>query len=541
MKKFNVSLLLFLLPFFLIAQNTVGIILNPTDTEQGYTLFSVHTKTFLINDCGEVINEWQSVYPPGNAVYLLENGTLLRAGKTDTTSITLGGVGGAIELFDWDGNILWSIEYDSPSFRQHHDIFPMPNGNVLVLAATIMSETEAIQEGRDPNLINNGQLYNEQIVEIEPVGINQYNVVWEWNVKDHLIQDFDPNKNNYGTVSLEPGKLNINFLNNLNLSPNWLHFNSIQYNEQLDQILISSRKMSEIYIIDHSTTTTEAATSSGGIYNRGGDFLYRWGNPQAYNVGTEVDRKLYGQHYPHWIPDGFNDAGKIILFNNGAGRTPEFSEVFVLNPPIDSNGNYNYTSLTSYLPNAPDYIYTNSDNFYSAILSSAQRLPNGNTLICEGRTGEIIEINANNDILWKYIVPVNNTTGQIFSTSEAPVQNSIFRAIKYTSDYSAFIGKDLTPNAPIEINPSSTCSILGITSFNNEFFKVKVLPNPTKNVVIIESSIAIEKTTLFSITGQKLLEKERSNVLNLSNYKSGIYILKIHSEKGSVVKQLVKN
>ena len=87
--------------------------------------------------------------------------------------------------------------------------------------------------------------------------------------------------------------------------------------------------MNEIYIIDHSTSTAEAATSSGGIYNKGGDFLYRWGNPQAYRQGDQNDQKLFGQHYPHWIPDGLADAGKLILFNNGFSRTPSFSEVFI--------------------------------------------------------------------------------------------------------------------------------------------------------------------------------------------------------------------
>src|SRR5690606_29478611 len=192
----------------------------------------------------------------------------------------------------------------------------------------VMTNFEAILAGRNPDLLPQGVLYSEQIVEVEPVGFNQANIVWEWDIKNHLIQDFDATKNNFGSVSENKHKLDINFTNGLNGSANWLHVNSIQYNEELDQIVLSSRNLSEIWIIDHSTTTSEAASSSGGIYGKGGDILYRWGNPQAYKQGSESDRKLYGQHYPHWIGENLIDEGKIILFNNGNGRIPQFSEVY---------------------------------------------------------------------------------------------------------------------------------------------------------------------------------------------------------------------
>ena len=226
---------------------------------------------------------------------------------------------------------------------QHHDIYPLPHGNILVLAATIMTNAEAVQAGRNPANLVDGNLFNEQIVELQPVGNNSANIVWEWNIKDHLIQDFDGSKDNFGSVESNPQLLDINFLGSLSGINNWLHVNSIQYNADLDQIVLSSRHMNEIYIIDHSTSTAEAATSSGGIYNKGGDFLYRWGNPQAYRQGDQNDQKLFGQHYPHWIPNGLADAGKLILFNNGFSRTPSFSEVFILDPPTDSPGFYKHS------------------------------------------------------------------------------------------------------------------------------------------------------------------------------------------------------
>ncbi|PHR74152.1 MAG: hypothetical protein COA67_01955 [Lutibacter sp.] len=277
---------------------TVGVLRNDSGSYNGYTILAPvrSTETYLINNCGQVVNQWSSAYTTGASVYLLENGNLLRTCKIDNADISFGGVGGRIELYDWDSNLIWEYNYSSPTFSQHHDIFPLNNGNILMLAVTTMDMNEAIQSGRDPSKLEDGKLYNEQIVELEPIGSNQANIVWEWNIKDHLIQDFDASKDNFGVIADNPQLLNINFLMTSTTDANWLHVNSIQYNEDLDQIVLSTRHLSEIYIIDHSTTTAEAATDSGGTYGKGGDLLYRWGNKEAYNKGTSTDRTLYAQH-----------------------------------------------------------------------------------------------------------------------------------------------------------------------------------------------------------------------------------------------------
>lgn len=356
MRLFSLIIILFI-NFSVYSQNTIGVITNTSNAYNGYTLFTAKTETYLINNCGEVINQWSSNFPPGNAVYLLENGTLLRTAKIDNPDINFGGIGGRIELFDWDGSLLWEYEYSTSLVAQHHDIYPMPNGNVLMLAITTLDQTQAIQAGRNPANLIDGKLYNEQILELEPVGTNAANIVWEWNIKDQLVQEFDTTKDNFGVINDNPQLLDINFLGTSNGKTNWMHVNSIQYYENLDQIVISSRQLNEFYIIDHSTTIAEAASNSGGIYGKGGNFLYRWGNPAAYGEGTSSNQKLFGQHYPHFIEDGLVDAGKIILFNNGFNRTPEFSEVLLLTPPTDSPGVYSYTANRAYEPSFPDYTY----------------------------------------------------------------------------------------------------------------------------------------------------------------------------------------
>ena len=118
-------------------------------------------------------------------------------------------------------------------------------------------------------------------------------------------RDFDSTKLDYGILSDFPERVNINLVSNGPFN-DWIHINSIDYNAELDQILLSARNANEIWIIDHSTTTAEAASHSGGNAGKGGDLLYRWGNPQIYGRGTENDRIYYRQHDAtwdsHWLP-----------------------------------------------------------------------------------------------------------------------------------------------------------------------------------------------------------------------------------------------
>lgn len=546
----NLKKITFLLVFItsylgLVAQNTVGVIsYNQNDTYNGLTLFTSQTETYLINSCGEAINQWTSAYPSGHAVYLLEDGSLLRAGRVGNTTLSIGGAGGIIEKYDWDGNITWTYTISSETELQHHDIFPMPNGNILVLVLNVMSSAEAIQAGRNPNLITDGVLYNEQILEIEPVGTNQANIVWEWNIKDHLIQDFDATKDNFGVVEDNPQLLDINFLGGLSGSANWLHMNSIQYNENLDQIVMSSRHLSEIYIIDHSTTTSEASSNLGGTYGKGGDLLYRWGNPQAYKQGTQSDQKLFGQHYPHWIPDGLPNAGQLILYNNGFTRTPSFSEIFILTPPTTAPGVYDYTSNTAYGPATTDYTYTNPDdptNFFSRILSSAQMLPNGNILICDGDSGYFFEIDTNDNIVWEYINPTG--TSGIMAQGDDPeaVPNTVFRATKYSLDHPAFTGRDLTPGNPIELNSENNapCDVLSTEEFSIQ--DVAIYPNPASDIININSSRSINRIEVYNNLGALILQVNDTHKINVSNFDSGIYFLRISSNTRSITKKIIKH
>lgn len=524
---------------FSVAQNTVGTLTNDSGSYNGYTLFSPNasTETYLINNCGEVVHQWSSTYTPAASVYLLENGNLLRTGKISNPDISFGGVGGHIQLFDWDNNLLWEYSYSSTTESQHHDVYPLPNGNILMLAVNTMSQAEAIQAGRDPVLISDGKIFNEQILELEPVGTNQVNIVWEWNIKDHLIQDNDNTKDNYGIVGDHPELLDFNFTNENGGGANWLHFNSIQYNESLDQIIISSRILSEVYIIDHSTTTAESASHSGGTYGKGGDFLYRWGNPEAYDKGDETNRTLYSQHYPHWIADGLVDEGKIIVFNNG--NSIRYSSIDIFDPPQDSPGVYTYDTTNGYGPSNSDWIYTATDpqDFFSAILSSAQRLPNGNTLICDGDSGYFFEIDDTNTIVWEYINP-DSATG-ILTQGETSTQNLVFRALKFPTDYIAFEGRDLTPGDPIELDPDlSGCTLLNTEDLTDATFTI--YPNPVTNTLNINTHKNISNIKVYDLLGNEVKIAHNFNSVDMSNTSSGMYIIQIEIENQVYTKKVIR-
>lgn len=435
------------------SENTMGVLLNETDSYKGYTLFTIYKNTYLIDNCGQVINSWISDYERGGAFHLLEDGSLIRSGKIDNPDIPYGGIGGIIEKFDWQGNLTWQYTYSSSSYSQHHGLYSLPNGNILILAVQVMDGSEALKAGRNPENLPEEILYNEKILEIEPLGNNGGAIVWEWSAWDHFVQDFDDTKDNFGIVSENPQLLDVNFLGTENMAADWLHFNSLSYNQDLDQIIIGSQKLSEIYIIDHSTTTEEAKSNLGGNSGMGGDFLYRWGNPAAYGHGSEENQQFFGQHNAHWIPSDYPDGGKILVFNNGLGRDLPYSTTNIINPVMNGSNNYEYKSGEPYAPLLPEWTYAAPDDvtsFYSRILSSAQRLPNGNTLICEGTSGTFFEVNENDETLWKYINPVTSQ-GEILTQGDTPL-SSVFQIIRYSPEYLGLMDKDLNPSNPIEID-----------------------------------------------------------------------------------------
>ena len=405
----------------------IGKTLDENKSYEGYTLFAPMwaRKTYLMDNNGTIVHSWISTYLDTQAAYLLENGNLARTSLVADSSLFAGGGQGRIELFDWNGTHIWNFEYSTDQYCQHHDIEPLPNGNLLVVAWELKTFDEAISAGRNPAMVSNNGFWPDHIIEVEPSGYSSGNIVWEWHAWDHVIQQFDSMKDNYGIVAEHPELIDINYGVQRN---DWLHINSIDYHEEFDQILLSVHNFNEIWVIDHSTTSEQSAGHTGGRYGKGGDLLYRWGNPRAYRHGSEHDQKFFGQHDARWIEVGNPGEGHILVFNNGrGGREGRYSSVDEIVPPVDEKGNYQYTPRSIFGPDKQIWIYIaeNPSDLYSSTCSSSQRLPNGNTLICSANQGVFYEVDNKTKVIWSYVNPYPQWS----------YQNSVTEIFRYPLDY----------------------------------------------------------------------------------------------------------
>ena len=351
--------------------------------QDGYTLIAPLTSknTYLIDMEGYVINRWVSDYTPNNSVYLLKNGDLLRTEKINTNTIFSGkgGLGGRLAKYNYDGTLIWSWNYSSDNYSQHHDIELLPNGNILVIAWEIKPNQETTAAGKNPEYVNEKGVWPEHIVEIETSSSSGGNIVWEWHQWDHMIQDFDLAKSNYGDVAAHPELIDMNFSQNKDMDIT--HLNGIDYIEEHDLIILSAHHYSEIWIIDHATSTEEAASHQGGARGKGGDLVYRWGNPAAHKNGSESDQISFLQHNAVWLDGLASNGGNLLFFNNGdVKKDRAYSTVDEILLPINANGDFELLPNSLNNPTSVEWRFEQED-FYSRVISGAQRLKNGNTLI----------------------------------------------------------------------------------------------------------------------------------------------------------------
>jgi len=531
-------------------QTTVGL-LQSNSAEDGYVLFAPikADTTYLIDKCGRLIHQWASPTTPGMSVYLLPDGSLLRSANVPNRTFRGNGAqGGAIEKYDWNNNLTWSYTLSSDTQTQNHDIYPLPNGNILVVIWEAIDSNKAVAAGKNPALLLSS-LYSAKIEELQPVGANQATIVWQWRLWDHIIQDYDATKNNYGVVADHPELVDLNYTDTSIAAKDWIHPNAVTYNPALDQVILSAHNLSEIWIIDHSTTTAEATTHTGGTHGKGGDLLYRWGNPQVYRRGTAANQVFYTQHNPTWIPAGYPHAGSVILFNNGLRRPGgNVSSVDIFTPPADASGNYPALSTgQAYGPASLDWSYeaTLANSFFSTVMGSAQMLTDGNIVVCEATSGDFFEIDSTKQVRWRYVNPVNADT--ILSQGGNPNDNQTFRCTQYDPSYAAFTGRTLTPMGHIERSPILTaCDSTapnGIASISNAN-DLLVYPNPTTNKVTVTLNIATHDISyqLSDMLGQIVAEGRSENNtfdITLTGLRPGLYTIKIDAAHQQYLKKIV--
>lgn len=437
----------------------LGLTVNDPKALAGYTLLStMNSKSiYLLDNEGRVVHTWKPETTSHHCCYLLPNGHLLRPAELGGPEKSFGGGPaplGKFQEFTWEGELVWDYKFFNEKQLPHHDICKMPNGNVLLIVWEKKTVDEAIAAGRKKDLISK-YLLPDSLIEIKPTGKTSGEVVWEWHLWDHLVQDHDSTKANFGVVADHPELVDVNYINEppappgapkdaakkdgtakpkvaqgkskaeidklksigyagsaasqaQRVNPDWTHFNAVDYNADLDQIIVSTPEFCEVWVIDHGTTKAEAAGHSGGRRGKGGDLLYRWGNPAVYRAGGPADKRLFFQHNAHWIPKGLPGAGHVLVFNNGQRRSgPAYSSVDEIVLPVDDKGNYTRESGKAWGPAGPVWSYSapKKSDFYSSFISGAHRLPNGNTMICSGANGTIFEVTPDKEIAWKYVNP----------------------------------------------------------------------------------------------------------------------------------------
>ncbi len=560
-KKAEAAILIFAALVFTSAnaQKTVGTLLNESGAFGGYTLFTPmhYTCNYLINAEGRLINSWP--HPNGDRVnhgMLLKNGQLLRGvWLANSTFSGMPALHATLEMVDWDGKVTWEYTLSTDQYIMHNDFIPIyqSDGSFHILATVYerVDNADAVAAGRDPSCVSTkGFIALDKLVEIKPdLTSGGGTIVWEWRAFDHLVQQDYSDKENHiaNGVKSNPQLLHFNYFKNPNQgkSADWMHVNGLSYHAEYDQIVIGHHGANQLIIIDHSTTTAEAASHSGGNSGKGGDILYRWGNPKSYDA-TEV-QVFQGLHDPHWIPEGLTDAGKIMIFDNGYNS--QVSSIQVITPPETSPGVYTVPSAGSpFGPTSEDWKYSDGNNFWSRNMGNAHRLANGNTLINEAVKGRFFEIDANGKTVWNYISPVISTGAMEYDIDSIPVSpyngidldNEVFKIFRYTADYEGLTGKDLTPGNYIEIYPNSI-QLSENDLQNNLHLEMKMSESRVMiNYVLLEYSdvqialnnsigkkVAVLANEFQNAGNRSLVWNGKSN--NGAQLTSGVYLLQINA------------
>eukprot|EP00281_Chroomonas_sp_CCMP1168_P020350 CAMPEP_0206226924 /NCGR_PEP_ID=MMETSP0047_2-20121206/8350_1 /ASSEMBLY_ACC=CAM_ASM_000192 /TAXON_ID=195065 /ORGANISM="Chroomonas mesostigmatica_cf, Strain CCMP1168" /LENGTH=385 /DNA_ID=CAMNT_0053650043 /DNA_START=153 /DNA_END=1310 /DNA_ORIENTATION=- len=335
-----------------------------------------------------------------------------------------------------------------------------------------------------------GEVWDNLVIEIQPNRRKgDAHMVWRWSFWDHLVQDYDQDASSFGVVRDSPNKLDVNWCppggkmacRNQSLiasdgekrgrdarttsglsvyegglgqtgEKDWLHANSISYDEKNDQVLINLNTSSEFVIIQRG--------SSGGA---DGDILYRWGNPQTYRAGSRMEQQLFVQHSTHFIKGAPGD-GNVLVFNNGRAPDRQWSTVEELVLPRKSSSPKEFEPPLKgqpFLPKEPIWSFGprlgRRGSFFCTHISSTQRLPNGNTLVVQGPQGIIFEVTSDGDEVWRYINPVSNDASVHSVTRQGDTRVggrfSLFLSHKYVPEHPGLAGKTLSPGRYPSIPP----------------------------------------------------------------------------------------
>lgn len=441
-----------------------------------FTFYASGNTAYLYDMDKKEIHQWKSQYRAASNAYLLPDSSVLFPGRNPGQWSGGAQQGGRLQVIKWNGELAWDFQYSSATYCPHHDIEPIyVKGNYGGLPNVLVICYEKI-----------GSVTSDKIVEIKPTGKNTGEIVWEWHAWDHRTTN--PKDN--------PRLLDENAAYR---RAEWTHINNVSYNPELDQIILGVKHFGEVMVIDHSTTTSEAKGNTGGKYGMGGNILYRWGNPSNYGVlGTQF---LNAFHCARWVPkvfpgtsDSVPGGGNIILVNNTKVKADEFK------PVGKGDGVYPRESGKAFGPEKITWDY--SGVTYSAHQGSVQRLPNGNTFMCDTR-GKLLEVTVDGKEVWSLNARANKASKYALTYLDGNV--SIGKKITVSKNITFFIqqiGEKVHFSVKTTVKRVSIFSLQGklLYSFNPNKKSFSISKNQFSR-----GSVIVTFTTIDKLTSQQIV------------------------------------
>ena len=524
-----------LLTFTAISQErTVGILQAEDEAYLRYQLFISVDQPYaaMIDMCGGVINEWE-LDEVGLTIILMDEGKILVSGQIKDGNFAQPGKTGLLQIWSWDNDLLWEAKFTEGRYGAHHEFAVTPSGTILLTVWEKFTGEEAIAAGRDTS-ITIDEFWPEAILELQPIGTDSFNIVWEWHMWDHLIQDRDSTLANFGAIDEHPERFDLNFATKW--QDNWVHANGLEYNAKRDEILVSCRSWNEIFVIDHSTTSAEAATSEGGKSGRGGDILYRWGNPVTYGRGNSSDQRLGSQHDASFdLTRSSEDTLLLTAYSNNNGFDKPTEVVDIKVALTDEDGYVQPIDFQAFGPDSVAFTFDGNPPgaFNSPFMGSYDVLPNGNMLITSAILGEYFEYTRAGELVWHYKVPVG--LFGIMAQGDT-INGRVFKAYSYELDDPRLMGKDLTPiKRAIELEPLRFDCPYDILSDVDDFqvsatVFTKVAYLNASTLSLIFENARERRIQVHAMSGHEVINYETSSnesILDMKSLSSGVYALRV--------------
>jgi len=378
----------------------------------GYNLLSdIDKQPVLLDMNGNLIHTWDNIT---FSAIMMPNGTAIGPNKLRQEYIYGREYCEMIEQ-NWDGNIVWNFSNWEEEFnelkiaRQHHDFiregnpvgYYAPGQNFKFNGKTLILS----HSNEEINNISNKEIIDDVIYEVDYKGKL---TGFEWHTIDHFYE-FGFNLGEKIGIFLFPGTHLLLSLPNLRnwafIKNDWFHLNSISRlgkNRWFDEgdkrfnpqnLMICSRHTNIIAIIDY--LSGDIVWSMGPHYSKN--------TAEGDNIG-----QIIGPHHAHLIPKGLPGAGNLLIFDNGGiagygifgmpNKFRFFSRIIEIDP-------ITMEIIWEYYHRKGSNLMTSGENhkFFSLFLGSAQRLPNGNTLITEGMSKRVFEVNKDKKIVWDFV------------------------------------------------------------------------------------------------------------------------------------------